>query len=184
MLIGHIPASYLWTRKLQQWRRQGGLLWLGLLAGVLPDVDMLYYYLVDGQQRLHHTYWTHVPFYWLVAGGVSTALLSAVPSTRLRSAAAVLFSNVFLHLILDTVAGGIQWLYPASERLWRLLVIPRREGHWALSFVLHWTFLLELALCAWAGGVLWRSRTPRAPAAPPTGGLRSSEQLSIFTRAR
>jgi inner membrane protein len=180
MFIGHIPASYLWTRKLQEWRHTKGLLWLGLLAGVLPDLDMLYYYLVDGQQRLHHTYWTHVPFYWLLFGGVSAALLAGVPSARLRSGAAIFFSNVFLHLILDTLAGGIQWLYPASTRLFRLLVIPRREGHWVLSFLLHWTFLLELALVIGAGWVVWRARAPTRTRTTK-GGLRSSEQLSIFT---
>jgi inner membrane protein len=165
MLIGHLPASYLWTRALQRWRNEPRWLWLGLLAGMLPDLDLLYFFLVDERQHLHHTYWTHLPFAWLVAGGMLAALLSALPSRGLRSAASIFFSNILLHLLLDSLSGGIAWLYPASDNLWRLVEVPARPGFWVWSFVLHWTFLPELLLLALAGWALWSERRQRATAA-------------------
>jgi inner membrane protein len=147
MIIGHLPAGYLLTRRLDP-----RLVGWGLLGSVLPDFDLFYFYLVDGRSRSHHAYWPHLPAYWLAA-----ALLLALLAPLLRRRAwlavpAVLVANSLVHLALDTIAGGIRWLYPWSLDYVRLTVVPARFDWWLMSFIFHWTFLLDLALCAWA----WR----------------------------
>jgi len=181
MLIAHLPASYLWTRVLQ--RRLGKqLLPLGLLASVLPDIDLLYFYFVDGRAHPHHTYWTHRPVVWALLASLAAVLV--VWERRLRDPVLVLFSNILLHLALDTVAGGICWLYPLSDRSVQLVRVPAVHGHWLLSFVHHWTFLLELGIWVAAVAVWGRDRAAaaRAPEADPTlrSRIRSSTDLSIF----
>src|SRR5438309_11966760 len=102
MFIAHIPAGYLLTRTLTRDRK---LLALGMAASVLPDADLLWFYFVDHRQHGHHSFATQLPFDCLVATLFALALLP-----RHRFEVAIVSANVFLHLILDTVAGGIEWL--------------------------------------------------------------------------
>jgi membrane-bound metal-dependent hydrolase YbcI (DUF457 family) len=195
MLIAHLPASYLLSRELQRRLGTERHLWLGLLAGLLPDLDLLYFYLFDGRQHLHHSYWTHLPACWMLVAAL--AFTVQLWSAASRSATVLVFANVLLHLLLDTVVGGICWLYPLSAKSLQLFEVPARTvgGHaYLLSFVLHWTFLLELAVVIGAVWVWLRSRRRRSPhhetrsprstpATPPAVTLlRSSEELSIFRR--
>ena len=73
-------------------------------------------------------------------------------------------ANVFLHLVLDTVAGQMFWLYPFDKTSFVLVDVPARHGWWVWNFVLHWTFGLELMICLWALAVLGRSRRQRRAA--------------------
>lgn len=163
MFIGHLPAGYIWTRFLA---RNGvgasavakPLLFTGLAASVLPDLDLLYFYLIDNRQHLHHGYWPHIPLLW----GVLFCTLAPV-AIFLRSAKTLLFlavivSNALLHLMLDSIAGGIAWLYPFSERPFVLVDVPAIHGWWVWNFILHWTFALEVGVWLWAGAVFVRSR--------------------------
>ena len=56
MLIAHLPAGYLLTTAMQArarvWSRS--VMATGLVAGVLPDVDLLWFYLVGDRQVVHH----------------------------------------------------------------------------------------------------------------------------------
>ena len=66
-----------------------------------------------------------------------------------------------LHLVLDTTAGGIRWLWPASEAELVMSHVTARHDPWWLNFVLHWTFALELAITLAAVGLWWRARHRR-----------------------
>lgn len=149
MFIGHLPAGFILTNFLQKRLRDKRFLWLGLIGSVLPDIDLLYFYLVDNRQTLHHDYWIHIPFYWFCICLISFACLYLFRQNRLYTAAIIFFANIFLHLLLDTVVGGIVWLYPLSEHSLFLTVVPARYQPWYLSFVFHWTFLLEIGLIVW-----------------------------------
>ena len=50
------------------------------------------------------------------------------------------------------------WLWPFSDRLITLAVVPARYDHWVISFILHWSFLAEIAITLLAAGVLWPNR--------------------------
>jgi inner membrane protein len=151
MFVAHLPAGYVLTRRLLDRTPAGNalsrrVLALGLLASVLPDFDLLYFYLIDSRQTLHHLYWPHL--------------------TRNRThtlVSLVFHANVFLHLVLDTVVGHISWLYPLYPESFALIEVPARYGWWVWNFVLHWTFGLELLICAWAVAIFARSRRNRRP---------------------
>ena len=66
MFIGHLPAGYVLTKTIQNRFHTQRFLWAGLVASVLPDIDIFYFYFVDNKQSLHHAYWIHIPLYWLL----------------------------------------------------------------------------------------------------------------------
>lgn len=167
MFIGHLPAGYILTDFLQKRLNTKRFLWLGLLASILPDFDLLYFYFVDNKQTLHHDYWIHVPFYWLCIGLATFVCLSLFRQSHLFGAATIFFANIFLHLFLDTIAGGIAWLYPLSEHSFFLVTVPARYQPWYLSFVFHWTFLLETGVIIWAIVIRIRKRKEQSQLANP-----------------
>lgn len=159
MFIAHMPAGYLLTRRLLEnhtlnryvkpnWM---GWLLLGLVASVLPDFDLLYFYFIDNRQHNHHTYWMHWPLFWL---GCTSVLLLTGLAFRWRwlvKAAVIVGMVTQLHMALDTVAGGIMWLAPLSHESFVLVTVENRYQDWVHNFLLHWTFLLELLIVFTAG---------------------------------
>jgi inner membrane protein len=168
MFIAHLPAGYLGachlTRRSAVEKRR--LVFAPFLVGsIFPDLDMLYFYLVDKGRHLHHDYWTHLPAFWLacLAGSLTLALL--LRSRGLASMSASFVAGVFLHLVLDTPFAGIQWLYPLSDHSFYLVTVPATRSWWVWSFVFHWTFLFEIVICV-AAAVVFIMRRRRAR---PTG---------------
>ena len=135
-------------------RQTWWLLAAALSGSMVPDLDMLWFHLVDNGAIHHHRYWPHIPLIWFGIALVSLALLLR---THYLTAGLAFFAAIFLHLALDTITGGILWLYPVNDRLFTLVVVPATQSHWVLSFILHWTFLLELAVWAMAAW-LWVRR--------------------------
>ena len=181
MFIAHLPSGYLlgrWIRPIVgDGRNARGLMAAALLGSVLPDFDLGWFYTVDARQHLHHSYWTHLPIFWLVVALVGAGIVRPFDRRRLGPWL-VLMAGVGLHLILDSVAGGIRWAAPWSAHEFRLVDVPARHGWWVWNFVLHPSFLLEIALLAGAVGPLRRggSRPPdtrphrgRTPGIAPRG---------------
>jgi len=161
VLIAHLPAGYLLTRR---FRGERCLLLLGMAASVLPDLDLLWFYGPGGRHHGHHSYPSHLPFDWALLGAglfAATFLLRQEQRPPARLALAVLLTNVFGHLALDTVAGGIEWLYPCSRTSLVLVEVPSAHSWWVANYVLHWSFLFELALLAAAGIALAYDLRPR-----------------------
>jgi len=144
MFIGHLPASYLVTRTLRKEASAALLLW-GAAGSLFPDLDLIYFYLVDERAHVHHSYWTHVPFYWVCL----------LPLFALSRYTTMFWVNVMVHLMLDTVAGGVRWLAPLVPAEWVLFPVPARYDWWVANFLLHWTFGLELVVVGGAF-LLWR----------------------------
>jgi inner membrane protein len=150
MFIAHLPAGYigaclLTRRSTKEQRRR---LFVPLLIGsIFPDVDMLYFYLIDRGRHHHHHYWTHLPVFWLASliGLLLVALLFR--SSRLALVGSSFVAGVFLHLVLDTPFAGIAWLYPFSDHNFYLVSVPATRSWWVWSFVFHWSFLFEIAIC-------------------------------------
>ncbi len=158
MFIAHLPAGFLLTRWLQNKFQTPRFLWVGLLASVLPDIDTLYFYLIDHRQTPHHEYWTHLPVFWLSIW-VVIMIGNLFLRKRIVSLISLLFfSNIFLHLVLDTFVGGISWVYPWSTYSFSLVTVPATHAFWVLSFIAHWSFLVELAIIVWAIWVLMKSK--------------------------
>lgn len=152
MLTAHLPSGYVLWRSLP--RVKWGMP-AALAGAVFPDLDMIWFHFVDNRAFHHHYYWVHVPLFWLA---VAAVVLPLVWRTVWRGAALVFLAAVFLHLLLDTIAGGILWGAPVSDHLFALVEVPPTQGTWVWSFVLHWTFLLEVAVWIAAMALILRRR--------------------------
>lgn len=159
MFLAHVPAGYLFTRAFTRDRR---LLSLGMAASVVPDVDLFWFYFVDHRRHGHHSFAPHLPIFWVA---VTALALLLFPKRRLETA--VVCANAFLHLILDTVAGGIEWLFPFSRHSFVLFDVPATHSWWVWNFVFHPSFLLELALCVVAV-IVYALRPPWPTSSLPT----------------
>lgn len=154
MFIAHLPAGYILTRFIQRRLKTTKYLWVGLAAGVLPDLDLIYFYLIDHRRTLHHEYWIHLPVFWFAIWIVALVANLFVKGRKLYLVSTIFLANIFLHLALDTFAAGITWLYPFSRASFVLVTVPARYSSWIASFVFHWTFLVELAIVLWALAVI------------------------------
>lgn len=148
VFIAHLPAGYLLTKRIEAGWRTSRLMPLGLAASVLPDLDLIRFYVVDHRQVLHHEYWTHVPFWWVTIGVAWYLGLAALRRRLAGARSAAFFGNIFLHLALDTVVGGVAWLAPFSGHVSTLVTVPAGHRWWVSNFVLHWTFVIELIVVA------------------------------------
>jgi inner membrane protein len=154
MLTAHLPSGYLLARSLPA--DIPALLPVALIGAVLPDLDMIWFHFVDNGAIHHHRYWVHVPAFWAAIAAVALPL--AWWAGYLRSAL-VFFAAILMHMILDSIGGGILWGAPFSDHLYSLVIIPAAYGHWITSFILHWTFLAELAI--WLAALTLWLRRPR-----------------------
>lgn len=159
MFIPHLPAGFLLTQTLLKLsdssvstkRQTLALMLTGLSGSVFPDLDLIYFYLIDGRQHGHHSYWTHMPAFWTTLLFFSLTLSLSL-KTRLISASIIIFYlNIMLHLILDTIAGGIHWLYPLNTSYFVFVRIQPAYNWWVWNFILHWTFVLEILISSIAG---------------------------------
>ena len=169
MFIAHLPAGYLLTRRLVHTPRvstssgvpEGQIRWLvaaGLAASVAPDVDLFWFYFVDGRQVHHHHYWPHLPAVCGALFAVSLFFAVATHSAFLKRLVVVVGASWGLHLVLDTLVGYIKWAWPWSERMVAFFQVPATSSHWILNFVLHWSFGFELLLVAIALRTWWGDR--------------------------
>ncbi|MBF9042114.1 metal-dependent hydrolase [Rhodobacterales bacterium HKCCE4037] len=155
MITAHLPAGYILART-QRW--DGTILAAALVGSVFPDFDLLAFYLVDDRAFHHHHYWVHAPAFALICGAVAL-LVSTLFAKRLSRHIMAFCAAWLLHIVLDSLAGGIMWLWPASGELFRIIEVPPRDGiHWLVAFLTHWTILLELVIWGVALALFWRQR--------------------------
>lgn len=165
MILGHMPAgfivSWLYLRRHRGRTDYISLLGIGMFASVAPDLDLFYHHFVDDRQHGHHSYWTHIPIYWV---GIYVLLL--FPLRRWGTQPICIGLNcVFLglmsHMILDSITSGIKWLYPFDNQyigMWRWWLVPARYDWWVLNYILHWTFIFETILMSSAAWIAWRDK--------------------------
>jgi inner membrane protein len=151
VILAHLPAGYILAHTTRNPR--GPLLWAALAGAVFPDFDMFWFHFVDNASIHHHRYWVHVPGFWIMIGIPALLILRG----QARAMAAMFLAAIAIHLVLDSVGGGIMWLWPWSDHLFSIVTVPATQSHWVLSFLVHWSFLLELATIATAA-VLWLRR--------------------------
>lgn len=162
MIIGHLPAGYLVARRLFPHFDAPGVtckrfIMAGAAGAIAPDLDMLYFHLVDHRMHHHHTYFTHFPLFWIGLLLLSVCWLRARRTQA--SALALIFSlNGTIHMLLDSIVGDIWWLAPFVDRPFSLFTVPALYQPWWLNFVLHWSFALELAIVLLAAFTWQRDR--------------------------
>lgn len=164
MIVAHWPAGYLVSSFLfsriplaARTTTRGAFLSAGIAGALAPDMDMLYFHLVDHRQHHHHTYFTHFPSFWAALLCLSVVWLLAVRHQSKPMVAIIFSLNGLLHMVLDSVVGDIWWLAPLQGTPFSFATVPALYQPWWLNFLLHWSFLLELTLMACAV-MVWRRR--------------------------
>ncbi len=151
MFIGHLPGGYLAARAL--WRNgQTTLIFATLIGSVLPDIDMLWFYLIDHGSTHHHSYLTHRPAIW--------AALTLFGLAIRRPMIIALGLGALVHMCLDSIVGAIAWGWPFTNANAPLIKVPATHENWALSFLFHWTFLVEIVLLVTAASLAAYSNWP------------------------
>ncbi len=153
MFIAHLPAGYLLSRPFARRNpsQARAIFGIGLLCSVLPDFDLAYFYLIDQRRTPHHDYWVHTPVFWLVLAAAIALLLIATGRRNQLVLVGVGLISVLLHLVMDSIAADIRWLFPFADLRVNLVHVQAVYKPWYLNFLLHWTFALELAIWLVAG---------------------------------
>ena len=151
MFIAHIPIGLALARLITKRLLTFPVIAIATFGAIFPDLDLIRFYFFDNHERHHHDYWSHMPAVWvlIMLGWLCLAKLFKRPFGKLPL---TFFVAVLSHLILDTMAGAIEWLWPFSDKGFHLVTVPATHVKWYLSFLTHWTFALEvfisiLALC-------------------------------------
>lgn len=168
MFIAHLPAGYLLGQGFNRLRLKG-VVAAAMLGSIFPDLDLFYFYLVDGKQHHHHSYWIHYPLPWVVLFIASLVWLYFRRQSAWAILSTVFNAGVLLHLALDCVSGDIMLFAPFSKTFYSVVTIKAVYQPWWLNFFLHWTFLAELLIIAASVAIFMRNRRRRKQAAsiPP-----------------
>lgn len=159
MILAHLPAAWLLAQAGRRcWPVAPALVPLVTFAGIAPDLDLIWWALVDDMALHHHRHWAHAPAFWAVLAALILPLVQW-GAPRWLPTACLCFGALFLHILQDSIVGDVMWLWPMSGDLFALFTVPATQGHWVLSFVFHWSFALELAII-FAAGLVWLG--PRA----------------------
>lgn len=170
MLIAHGPSGYLFTRLLR-WGSgrlnlknienilsKPSILAAGIIGAILPDIDFIYHIFIDSDRTPHHSYWTHMPFFWLIVWGICFAIGRWRKLTFFIAFTSVLCLNALLHLSLDTLTGIIYWFYPFTHHGFNIFKVSGTQIWWVHKFMHHWTFLIEIIIISGAMLLFLRPR--------------------------
>lgn len=148
MLLAHLPAGYLLSSAMARGQDVRGIFWLGLLGSIFPDLDMLYFYLIDERAHSHRTYLTHLPVFWLCVTFAAAALCGVMQRQKLTLGCKVFLANIWLHLLLDTTMAPVYWFAPFSDTGIRFytLELNRMFDFWAFNYLMHPFFACELII--------------------------------------
>lgn len=170
MLLAHAPAGYLLTRILTRTafkdtvdpKRSDRLYQLvmaaGLIGSIIPDFDFIYKIFFDASHASHHSYITHIPFYWIL---LTVASIATGKIFKRKKAAVIAVTGcmaALLHLVCDTITAEIYWLYPFVDKGYNLFKVSDVHIWWVQNYLDHWTFLIEIAIIAVAGLFFLRIR--------------------------
>ena len=82
-----------------------------MLAGNLPDLDRTVAKALGVRRRDHHRWVSHSLIGWLPV----TAVATRAARKKQRGAIAPALACLWLHLLLDSYADGIAWLWPLHK---------------------------------------------------------------------
>ena len=114
-----------------------------------PDLGLIYFYLFD-RSVIHRQFFPHLPIVMALAFLVTLPLYRMSFFKKMRIYYVLFFINWLIHLALDTFTERIFWLYPLSNHAFQLIEVPAAFSHWIISFVLHWSFVVELSISTFA----------------------------------
>ena len=155
MLIAHIPSGYVIAKAFKQEKKS--VVASSLIFSVLPDLGLIYYYLIDNSVS-HRHFFPHLPIVMASVFLITLPLYRMKLFEKMRIYYVLFFANWLTHLILDTFTERIFWFYPLSNHGFQLIEIPAVFNHWIISFVFHWSFVAELVIVTFTLILFLRSR--------------------------
>jgi len=158
MVFAHIPAGYVLAHilvKRNRWPKI--LLWVGMLGGTFPDIDILYGQYIAKDFAGHRLYLTHFPSVWILIAAIVLTITILADRRDWMRAWAVFFSAAFLHIVLDWVVGDIFIFAPFSWKIFNLIPPPPGQyGWWLLNHITNPAFFLEIAIVITAAIIFFR----------------------------
>jgi membrane-bound metal-dependent hydrolase YbcI (DUF457 family) len=150
MIFAHIPAGYLLADAFVRRKRWPKiLLWVGMIGGTFPDIDIIYARFVAPDFFGHRHYLTHLPSVWLLLAAIALVAIILTNRRAWLKTWAVFFSAVLLHIFLDWIVGRVYLFAPFSWNAYGLLPeAPACEGVWLVCDMLRPAFLLEILIIA------------------------------------
>lgn len=161
MFIAHLPAGYILATFLKDKKSQLFL----LIGSIAPDLDLLYFYTIGQRSVVHHSYVTHMPYFWILLSFMGM-LITRLQGRNFDGLFLALLSGTILHLFLDSFTGGIHWLAPFSDKELIFFHVPATHSHWTLNFILHWTFWFEIITIVFSVFLFFRRRNITAKKQP------------------
>jgi len=155
LIIAHAPSGYILATSLLERIASGqvsakAVVAAGIVGALAPDVDMVYFHLVDHRHTHHHKYLSHWPIIWLTLAAASALWFGWSKQSKAAILSLVFCLGGVLHVALDSFVGDIWWFAPFIDRPYAMFTVPARFQPWWLNFILHWSFAVELAICVWA----------------------------------
>ena len=154
MITAHLPSGYIVGRILPA---APLVLPMAILGGVFPDFDLIWFYLIDDRAIHHHRYWVHAPAFWVLTSIPTLFIAKQIVPKHFAAVVAFLVA-IGIHILLDTIAGDIMWLWPFSNELFHLITVEAKYSHWILNFIFHPVFLLEILIWVCAGYLFFGTR--------------------------
>jgi len=148
-MLGHIPVAYFTTYYVM---KKNNLLWqwqwlaLGIFSAVLPDLDFFYQIFTNELYLSHRYLITHLPFFYLIALVILIIISCFYRKKWFKYAIIIVFVNIFVHLLVDTMFYGIRWLWPFSKDLIGVYNINGSGGIIVANYFHHWYWYLEIFL--------------------------------------
>ncbi|MCP4429323.1 MAG: metal-dependent hydrolase [Chloroflexi bacterium] len=126
---------------------------LGVLGGLLPDLDLVIYHSLRNRFNLssnieHHTWPTHTFPFYLIQGSLIAALAIVNKRPKLATYAVTLMVGNFTHLIQDMFGSGdgIMIFFPFSKRMFGVRLLDAHGKEWRKRYTKDPIFLVELTL--------------------------------------
>ncbi len=156
---GHLAGGWLVSKSIVDCmkpatkKERGSLLGLGVFAGVLPDLDFLWYLwkkrgLTYENDFRHHTWITHTfIFYWIPAGFLFL-IGSWLDHNQLKRGAVILAAGTTTHLMQDMVGSGdgIMIAYPFSRKMVGIGLLKKHGKEWLEAYVHSPYYRIELGI--------------------------------------
>jgi membrane-bound metal-dependent hydrolase YbcI (DUF457 family) len=158
---GHVAAGFLTAQALLHLTKPEltsvqiqHLVYWSMFFSFAPDLDCFvafaklrsWWYKPGADGSIHRKFYSHVPLLWLVAALIFYA---AAPTLYYKYAALMLLAGSWSHLVLDSIDGGIMWLWPFNSEVWALRNRGMKGDIQASGFFSYWVKMVRSYMTCW-----------------------------------
>lgn len=161
MLVCHLPAGYIAAKITEKkfWKdlplkEKFWLYSILLFFSIFPDIDLLYFYLVNSSTS-HREFITHAISPYLLISSLIYLWGKFKKNKFIKWIGISIALGTITHLILDSLMASAEWLWPITSRLYGLPMIKSYFNFLAVhTFSLYFIFE-TLVICLGLSFYLW-----------------------------